>query len=71
MILQDDGGWIFIIWVLEYRIVLVVKFLIKYGVDFNMKDKVVYQLLILNVINFVKKKWKEIFLIFEQIYFLS
>lgn len=56
MILQDDGGWIFIIWVLEYRIVLVVKFLIKYGVDFNMKDKVVYQLLILNVINFVKKK---------------
>lgn len=58
MILQDDGGWIFIIWVLEYRIVLVVKFLIKYGVDFNMKDKVVYQLLILNVINFVKKKMK-------------
>lgn len=56
MILQDDGGWIFIIWVLEYRIVLVVKFLIKYGVDFNMKDKVVYQLLILNVINFVKIK---------------
>lgn len=58
MILQDDGGWTPIIWASEHRIVPAVKFLIKHGADPNMKDKVVYQLLILNVINSVKKKMK-------------
>lgn len=37
---QDDGGWTPIIWASEHRIVPAVKFLIKYGADPNMKDKV-------------------------------